>query len=70
MITALCLKVFVLISLYVLVISAMTSALVHGGNDVANCIGPFVVIYLVFQVIVVLFVTNPKNYHQNSKINK
>ena len=60
MITALCLKVFVLISLYVLVISAMTSALVHGGNDVANCIGPFVVIYLVFQVIFVLFVTNPK----------
>ena len=32
------------------VISAMTSALVHGGNDVANCIGPFVVIYLVFKV--------------------
>jgi len=31
------------------VISAMTSALVHGGNDVANCIGPFVVIYLVFK---------------------
>ncbi|XP_023329430.1 sodium-dependent phosphate transporter 1 [Eurytemora carolleeae] len=31
------------------VISAMTSALVHGGNDVANCIGPFVVIYLVYQ---------------------
>ncbi|XP_023329618.1 sodium-dependent phosphate transporter 1 [Eurytemora carolleeae] len=31
------------------IISAMTSALVHGGNDVANCIGPFVVIYLVFQ---------------------
>jgi len=31
------------------IISAMTSALVHGGNDVANCIGPFVVIYLVFK---------------------
>jgi len=59
MIIALCLKVFVLISLYVLVISAMTSALVHGGNDVANCIGPFVVIYLVFQVILILFITNP-----------
>jgi len=31
------------------VISAMTSSLVHGGNDVANCIGPFVVIYTVYQ---------------------
>ena len=32
----------------------MTSALVHGGNDVANCIGPFVVINLVFQVFSVV----------------
>jgi len=31
------------------VISAMTSALVHGGNDVANCIGPFVVIYYIYK---------------------
>jgi len=31
------------------VLSAVTSSLVHGGNDVANCIGPFVVIYHVYQ---------------------
>jgi len=31
------------------VVSAMTSALVHGGNDVANCIGPFVVVVFIYQ---------------------
>jgi len=31
------------------VISAMTSSLVHGGNDVANCIGPFVVVVFIYQ---------------------
>merc|ERR1711973_879458 len=30
------------------VVSAMTSALVHGGNDVANCIGPFVVVWYIY----------------------
>ena len=33
-----------------LVLSAMSSSLVHGGNDVGNCIGPVVLMYLVYKV--------------------
>ncbi len=33
-----------------LVVSACTSALAHGGNDVANCVGPFVIIWIVYRV--------------------
>ena len=41
-----------LASLYniLLVLSAMSSSLVHGGNDVGNCIGPVVLMYLVYKV--------------------
>ncbi len=31
-------------------VSACTSALAHGGNDVANCIGPFVIIWILYRV--------------------
>ena len=32
------------------VLSACTSALAHGGNDVGNAIGPVVLLWIVFQV--------------------
>ena len=35
------------------VISACTAALAHGGNDVGNAIGPLVLIWLVFKVVII-----------------